>query len=159
MTTKERLISVIDHLRLNPSQFEKNVGLSNGYVNNIRRSIGPESVDKILKVYPQFNKAWLLLEEGTMLKPQLTDDDKLHVFEEDPEPKKVFISSNSTDHRLASVLLKIAEDLKELAGIVHENANKKPVAPPIAQGNSALSGVRRVQKGNKENTGTSGTGA
>lgn len=64
---KERLLQFIDHLGMNVSQFEKKVGLSNGYVNNIRQSIGESTWSKISKEFPNLNKIWLLHGQGQMI--------------------------------------------------------------------------------------------
>ncbi len=64
---KDRLIIFIDSLELSQGKFEKECGISNGYVNNIRGSIGPNVLEKILIKYPLLNKIWLLHGEGEML--------------------------------------------------------------------------------------------
>ena len=46
-TIKERLILFIKYLDTSQSKFETNCGLANGYVNNIRRSITPEKLQKL----------------------------------------------------------------------------------------------------------------
>lgn len=66
MSTKDRLITFIGTTGLSPSAFEKKTGLSNGYVNNIRKSIGEDALTKILVKYPTLNKSWLLLGDGEM---------------------------------------------------------------------------------------------
>ncbi|HEX7906215.1 MAG TPA: S24 family peptidase [Chitinophagaceae bacterium] len=68
MNVKDRLIEFIKHTELNNSQFEKEVSLSNGYINNIRKSIGEDALNKICEKYPLLNKSWLLLGEGEMIK-------------------------------------------------------------------------------------------
>jgi len=67
MTTKERLIKFLDHLNISQGKFEKNVGLSNGYVNNVGESIRRLQLNKISNVYPELNTAWLLTGVGEML--------------------------------------------------------------------------------------------
>jgi hypothetical protein len=68
MTVKERLISFIKTLNIGQAAFEKSVGLSNGYVNNIRKSIQPDKLQKIALSYPQLNAGWLMTGDGEMLK-------------------------------------------------------------------------------------------
>lgn len=68
MTVKERLIKYIKYNNLSQSKFEKAVGLSNGYVNNISKGIGADKLQSILCVYPSLNPTWLLTGEGEMLK-------------------------------------------------------------------------------------------
>ena len=64
---KKRLIEFLKYLGIGQDKFAKNVGLSRGYVNNIKENITMKTVDKILKAYPELNKNWLLTGEGEML--------------------------------------------------------------------------------------------
>lgn len=66
-TVKQRLITFIKYKGLSQGKFEKAVGLSNGFVNNISKGIGAEKMQRILSVYPELNSAWLLSGEGEML--------------------------------------------------------------------------------------------
>lgn len=66
-TVKERLTKFIKYKGLSQKKFEEVVGLSNGYVNNIRRSITIEKLQKIALCFPELNKTWILTGEGTML--------------------------------------------------------------------------------------------
>ena len=68
MTVKERLTAFIKAENISQAAFEKTVGLSNGYVNNIRRSIQPEKIQRIAQSFPQLNTGWLLTGEGNMAK-------------------------------------------------------------------------------------------
>lgn len=67
---KERLILFIKHLRIGQGKFEKNAGLANGLVNNIKDGISVSSLNKIEEAYPQLNINWLRTGEGQMLKCQ-----------------------------------------------------------------------------------------
>lgn len=67
-SVKERLITFIGSLGIGQAKFEKQCGLANGYVNNIRRSVTPEKLQKIAQKYPELNTSWLLTGEGEMLK-------------------------------------------------------------------------------------------
>lgn len=67
-TVKERLVAFIKSLGIGQSKFEKSVGLSNGYVNNIRRSIQPDKLKMITEKYPDLSAGWLMTGEGTMLR-------------------------------------------------------------------------------------------
>ena len=66
-TVKERLILFIKSMKISQSKFEKSVGLSNGFVNNISKGIGAEKLHRILCVYPALNAEWLLTGKGEML--------------------------------------------------------------------------------------------
>lgn len=70
-SVKQRLIQFIKYKGIGQGKFEKAVGLSNGFVNNIRVSITPEKLQKIAPYYPELNKSWLLTGEGEMLNNEI----------------------------------------------------------------------------------------
>jgi hypothetical protein len=66
MGVKERLKAFLDLSNIRQVRFEQKVGLSNGFVNNIGKSIRGDSLFKISEAYPELNKSWLMLGEGKM---------------------------------------------------------------------------------------------
>ena len=64
---KERLMEFLKYLGVGQNKFAERVGLSRGYVNNIGDNITMKSVNKIVQVYPELSKNWLLTGEGEML--------------------------------------------------------------------------------------------
>ena len=74
MTVRERLILFLNHVGLSQYAFEKMVGLSTGFVNNIGDSIRTKSMDKISAVFPQLSMPWLLTGVGEMLKDVPADN-------------------------------------------------------------------------------------
>ncbi len=68
MTTKERLLLFLKHLGVGQSAFERQVGISNGYISSIKESIGSGHVQKIASKFPELNTEWLLTGNGEMLK-------------------------------------------------------------------------------------------
>lgn len=71
---KMRLLEFLDNLSLSQSAFEKSVGLSNGWCNNLGDSIREATLSKIHDAYPDLNLTWLKAGVGSMY------------GEEDPEP-------------------------------------------------------------------------
>lgn len=71
-SVKERLICYLAYKKMGQAKFEKSIGVSNGFVNNIRQSIQPDRLQKIAQVYPDLNIAWLMVGElgGKMLKEE-----------------------------------------------------------------------------------------
>ena len=67
-SVKNRLLQFLEHKHISQKRFEEMCGLSNGYVNNIRKSIKLDTYkEKIEPIFPELNKKWLLLGEGEML--------------------------------------------------------------------------------------------
>lgn len=67
MTIRERIIFFCSSVGITKAEFERRAGLSNGYINSVKRSVGSK-LDPILEAFPELNKNWLLFEEGEMLK-------------------------------------------------------------------------------------------
>lgn len=68
MGVKGRIVEYIKYKGMSQGKFEKQCGLANGYVNNIRQSITPEKLQKIALCYPDLNIAWLIAGEGSMVR-------------------------------------------------------------------------------------------
>ncbi len=66
-TTKDRLKEYLKYSGLSQRKFEISIGVSNGYVNNLKSSPSSDIIQKILGAYPELNTTWLLTGQGTML--------------------------------------------------------------------------------------------
>lgn len=73
MSVRERLKQFVKTQSISVSAFEKKVGVYNGFVNTIVKTIDNEKLNKILAIYPNLNKNWLLFGEGEMLLDQPTN--------------------------------------------------------------------------------------
>ena len=73
-TVKERLLSYLKVKGLSQGKFERMCGLSNGYVNNLRRSVTAEKLAAIKSVCTDLNTDWLLTGEGEMLIDKSSSD-------------------------------------------------------------------------------------
>ncbi|OFY39468.1 MAG: hypothetical protein A2X18_05075 [Bacteroidetes bacterium GWF2_40_14] len=84
MSVKERIKFFLEYKELSQSAFEKRCGLSNGYVNNIRKSISDNILQKVALTFPELNPVWLRMGEGSMLLNETDHDiqknDKPHVL-------------------------------------------------------------------------------
>ena len=58
----------LKYKKLSQGKFEKIVGLSNGYVNKLRRDVSASSMEKIVCAFPELNPNWLMVGEGEMLR-------------------------------------------------------------------------------------------
>ena len=73
-SVKNRLIDFLKYKGISQSKFEQQCGISNGYVNNIRKGIKSEMFDKkIAPIFTELSKTWLLLGEGSMIVPQIEE--------------------------------------------------------------------------------------
>lgn len=68
-TVKQRLIEYLNYKKIGQNKFEKMAGISNGYISNIKESIGTSILTKIFNASKDLNPDWLLYGEGSMLKP------------------------------------------------------------------------------------------
>lgn len=66
-TVKGRLLKYIHYLGVPASAFEKQCGMSNATIANMRKSLAQDKVENIARNYPGLNIAWLMTGEGEML--------------------------------------------------------------------------------------------
>ncbi len=65
---KVRIKQFCESQGITVSAFEKSIGVANGYVNSISKSIGIEKICRILEKYPILDLEWLLTGKGDMLR-------------------------------------------------------------------------------------------
>ena len=70
---RERLLQYINYIGSKPARFERECGLSNGYIRNIRDTISYKKMQQILKVHKDLSEEWLMNGKGEML---VSDDSK-----------------------------------------------------------------------------------
>ena len=66
-SVKDRIIEFYTQLGVSKREFERTIGVSNGYIDKLKHTPMPEKLESILLQYPQLNKIWLLTGEGDML--------------------------------------------------------------------------------------------
>ena len=71
-SAKQRIIQFIQKNGLTVREFERNCGLSNGYIKQLRHTPSQEKLRQIIQAYPQLNRVWLLTGEGEMLNKEET---------------------------------------------------------------------------------------
>ena len=101
MTVKERIKKFCKLENITVSAFEDRIGVSNGYVNSISKSVGVDKIEAILENFPNINLEWLLCGKGSMLKEGTTAP------EQHDEPQSIA-------ERQLDVLETIAQDLTEI---------------------------------------------
>lgn len=76
---KQRLMRFIKSQNLSQGKFERMCGMSNGYLCNIKQSIGSSKIQSIAMAFPQLNTEWLLTGTGDMLNEGYTTFDPVGV--------------------------------------------------------------------------------
>ena len=66
-TVKDRLLHFLKSQRISQVEFTRNLGVSPTYVGAMRKSIPAVKMKKIIELYPELNRDWLLYGEGEML--------------------------------------------------------------------------------------------
>ena len=125
MTVKERLIQYIIYKNMSQGAFEKRVGLSNGYVNNIVRSPSDKIIQRITQVseFSDLNPVWLRMGVGEMLREDetLLEDPKtpyetgvcLNCLKKDCEIHELHELIKEKDHRITELNEIITQQIKQ----------------------------------------------
>ncbi len=112
MSIKDRTRLFVKSQQITIKAFEKSINASNGYINNITRSISLEKIDLIVENYPVLNIEWLLTGKGEMLKA-LTDLNE-------PESQYVNEDEKTRASMTAKALVKIDASVTHLLQEVSE---------------------------------------
>lgn len=75
MELKERIKFFLKESGISQRKFEIAIGKSNGYVNNIVKTISVDVLNSISKAYPDLNTDWLMTGEGEMLRSMQAGED------------------------------------------------------------------------------------
>ncbi|WP_447767039.1 hypothetical protein [Sphingobacterium faecium] len=86
MSVKNRLKDYLKSQKIAIATFEKSIGVSNGYVNSISKSIGLDKLELIIENYSNMNIEWLLTGKGPIVKSE--------EYEISPEKKDVATEGN-----------------------------------------------------------------
>lgn len=65
-TVKERLLAFLREQRIPQSEFCRKLGVAPTYIGVIRKSIPAEKINRIIQLYPELSRDWLLFGEGDM---------------------------------------------------------------------------------------------
>jgi plasmid maintenance system antidote protein VapI len=79
-TINFRIRMIIDHFEGTQTAFADKLGVSKSQANQLAKdggSVGMETVQKILRIYPSINPTWLVTGEDSMLKMNTTTVDSI----------------------------------------------------------------------------------
>ena len=134
-TVKSRLLEFLKYKNLSQKKFEIACGLANGYVNNIRKSITIEKLQKITRQFPELNKTWLLTGEGMMInRAQTVSNIHGGGAAPEPEPRQSVLDQSSIINALiASNSAAIAAKNETIAALGRELSAKDSVVALLRQ--------------------------
>lgn len=112
MTVKNRIKTYCKAENLPITVFEKSIGVSNGYVNAISKSIGIEYLNKIIEIYSNLNIEWLLTGKGEMLKPEQASLQQSYA--QSNEPNEHLTAQGVTPELITELLNRITEQAAEI---------------------------------------------
>lgn len=120
-------------------KFELTCGLSLGYINNIRVSIQPDKVTRIVDCFPELNAGWLLSGEGEMLKKE--EGSMPENPQSDNEMVKYLIEQNKKCHKIiedqSEIIKSMQKTIEKLQNQVDEKGEAS-VAPEAGAGCAAV---------------------
>jgi hypothetical protein len=137
---KDRLLIFVSSLKISKAEFERRVGMSNGYLKNFKGQLGAEKLEGILKAFPKLSRVWLLTGEGSMLVDVEKKEDvpPTPVVEEAPRtllPSEVldFLYKSATEEKatLLEVVRSQQETIRSQAATIERLATKSPVMSAI----------------------------
>ncbi|MDE7410087.1 MAG: S24 family peptidase [Muribaculaceae bacterium] len=75
-TVKGRLLTFLKEQRIPQTEFCRKLGVAPTYIGVIRKSIPAEKINRIVTLYPELSRDWLLYGEGEMYAPKQGDPRK-----------------------------------------------------------------------------------
>lgn len=76
---KERVKKFLQIEHVTSSEFAKMAGVSSAYISSIKKNIGLNILQKIVKINPAVNLSWLLFDVGSMYNASEKELEKLRV--------------------------------------------------------------------------------
>lgn len=117
MTVKDRIKHFCKAENLTISAFETSIGVSNGYVNAISRSIGIDRLNTIIEIYSNLNIEWLLSGKGCMYKEPSTVTKPAPTYKNEHE-----ITDNAS---LIAIIQEQAEEIGRLKECIRQLTTEK----------------------------------
>lgn len=126
---KERLLLFLAHLEMGQTKFETNVGLSRGYIVNLKGDMKLDTINKILSTYPELSREWLMHGEGEMLKTNISNSQNKNIQDSNIGSKNIQIGDNTGSVHIggngASTAGMNREELLELINDLHMQYTNK----------------------------------
>ena len=86
MSIKDRIREYCQVKGLSIRQFEIQSNMSNGYVSSMRKGLGAEKLENVLRAFPDLSREWLLYDEGEMIKKDVKPTNTFPLLSDHPIP-------------------------------------------------------------------------
>ena len=135
MDIKDRLKVFINYLGYDNARFEREAGLSNGFVRNTNANMRKASLQLILNRFPQLNENWLVNGHGDMLKQVPTnsivgDNGSIdnsynkHMGTNSDALTKIILEQSKTITRTQEQLSKAQEQIDKLLNLLEQKGGQ-----------------------------------
>ncbi len=109
-SVKERIVEFAKAKQITIRDFERKSGLSNGYVNAMRKGLGTEKLENVLSAFPDLSRDWLLYGEG----PMLTSSSDMSIVNGDHSSQAVGDGATATNSEGVKECLEIIKQQQEM---------------------------------------------
>lgn len=113
-TVKQRITDFIKYKGISVREFERQCGLSNGYINSITQTVMPKKLKSISLQYPELNLGWVTTGEGSMIRKSQPSTPHESTGQTTSSPEPEYISKEERLLRIIESQQKTIEKLTEL---------------------------------------------
>lgn len=119
-SVKERIVEFAKAKQITIRDFERKSGLSNGYVNAMRKGLGTEKLENVLSAFPDLSRDWLLYGEG----PMLTSSSDTSIVNGDHNSQAVGDGATATNNEGVKECLEIIRQQQDSITNLVETVNR-----------------------------------
>lgn len=119
-SVKERIVEFAKAKQITIRDFERKSGLSNGYVNAMRKGLGTEKLENVLSAFPDLSRDWLLYGEG----PMLTSSSDTSIVNGDHSSQAVGDGATATNSEGVKECLEVIRQQQESISNLVETVNR-----------------------------------
>lgn len=119
-SVKERIVEFAKAKQITIRDFERKSGLSNGYVNAMRKGLGTEKLENVLSAFPDLSRDWLLYGEG----PMLTSSSDTSIVNGDHSSQAVGDGATATNNEGVKECLEIIRQQQDSITNLVETVNR-----------------------------------
>ncbi len=134
-TVKVRLKEFIKAEGISEREFCRRVGVGSAYIQSIRKSIMPDTLQQITIQFPRLNPLWLLLGEGEMLLPEEKPEAEAPEIRPSEMLQKLLDEAREEKARLLSIIesqQRIMESQQRTIENLAEQSKKAAARPGVA---------------------------